>query len=1545
VILFVGFAPPSVASAQVTIQCVSGCLGTVSVSPDGADLAVNANTTLNLASFGIAYQSGTTSSRTFALTCTSTGGVTCGTVTPSSITLQPNNDGGATVRFNVSGTGGLLRLRARYGTGSIEDFGSYNIKVRGPTSVTLRNYNPDNQDRSLCLTSGAGEAAAAVCGDLIVSHGTPGYTTLGRERSLALVYNSHTAYPRPIVTAAVTQPAGVATPNAIYTELEVAGAIRASATYSPWSSGITKQVGLGFDAAGWGTGVWPFTLRVQSQYSNVVSTSTVTGKLLIVNRYDSEFGAGVWLAGVERILYQPDGSMLWFGGDGSAKVYGAAGTNQWVAPAGAFRDTLVYSPADTIYTRTLRHGVKVTFNPGGFHTRTINRTGQQTHFNWVSYRLMSVTVPPTGASGTTYTLAYDGAGKLDRITDPAGRVLDVAVTGGVLDTIVDPDNRRTTFGYNGDRKMTSRMDRRGFTTVYEYAKSHRLTKVTVPAGRQLSDPAVAVTQLTAWDEQGLAFGAGTQIAVDTAKAYTRILGPRFSPTVSDTAAFWVDRWGAPTKIVNAIGATTTLLRGNVSYPALVTSVKFPNGRHVTMDYEPSRGNLALVRDINSLGSVGAGAMPTKVTAYTYGDGNAPDSPTIVADSINGGAYRSLYTYTTDGLTLTATDRRGHTTRFATRTSGPLRGVVDTVIEQQVETWSVGNTDEVADAPADQVVVFSYDNNGNVRQSKSPSGVITSFQRDNKGRVTDTYDPLGFHTRMLYDQLNRITRTTRFTLKTAHPAGTLQQSCDSLQVLCTDFTQAPGAALGDSLPTIFHNGYATLDSITDPRGNTRRFAYDARGLLMEERDEIWNLPRLRHFDLSGAPTRSLGRQFPSDPDVPSPQDTVHVQYDAMGRRTKVFMSCSWYNSTSCVGGVGEVPSDTTRYTYDNMNNVLTATNANGTITRTYYGDGSLRTQKVSLPGGIDSAAYTYDSTGARTRVSRTSAGKTDVTTYVYHPTTGDLQSLTVTWGDPLNVARTFTFAWDALGRRRQITYPTGIVAKFRYDKQGTLRRLVSSNPASVAGVADRFDFTYRVDSLDVSGRALFEHTTCAAGTDAGQPGSACSAASPQNLKLSRRYDRLGMLVWQKSSDELLPQEFAYDKAGNLIYRKRNSDVHYFRIANLGNQLLADSMPGDNASQIVNFRYTADGARRREYFNSAPGGSDTKLFYYDGMGRPSGVRDLAHDVANRVNCVKYDPDGQLALPCDDHPSWLAFDGSNVASTIATNRWVFVSGPSVDDPLIGLYRDPSAAVKEFYWVTDGSGRQLAVGLPDGSLSGPDRTNYFFNGGKFAGGTDNATTFDASRFEAATIAPKLSYFRNRIYDQETGRWTQEDPIGHAGGLNLYQFNGNNPVKYTDPFGLCGRERGNCLQGEDAYKADPVDKFVGLTGPTGSGGVGIGLPLVTSLAGLLKPQVAIDVHTGPVDVSADGEDVTVSGSAATGTLGVTVSATWGQTGSGIFGGAVGTMFGQGIIYGFSANQRGGAYSFTASGGVGYNIPGGLGSVAGRIVRFFSGSVTQTVGE
>ncbi len=68
--------------------------------------------------------------------------------------------------------------------------------------------------------------------------------------------------------------------------------------------------------------------------------------------------------------------------------------------------------------------------------------------------------------------------------------------------------------------------------------------------------------------------------------------------------------------------------------------------------------------------------------------------------------------------------------------------------------------------------------------------------------------------------------------------------------------------------------------------------------------------------------------------------------------------------------------------------------------------------------------------------------------------------------------------------------------------------------------------------------------------------------------------------------------------------------------------------------------------------------------------------------------------------------------------------------------------------------------------------------------------------------------YKRNRYYDPNTGRFTQEDPIGLAGGLNSYGFANGDPVNYSDPFGLCW-QWGNSTQSN--YCA-PEEGVVGET-------------------------------------------------------------------------------------------------------------------------------------
>jgi len=48
------------------------------------------------------------------------------------------------------------------------------------------------------------------------------------------------------------------------------------------------------------------------------------------------------------------------------------------------------------------------------------------------------------------------------------------------------------------------------------------------------------------------------------------------------------------------------------------------------------------------------------------------------------------------------------------------------------------------------------------------------------------------------------------------------------------------------------------------------------------------------------------------------------------------------------------------------------------------------------------------------------------------------------------------------------------------------------------------------------------------------------------------------------------------------------------------------------------------------------------------------------------------------------------------------------------------------------------------------------------------------------------LYYYRTRYYHAGLQRFLSEDPIGLVGGLNLYRYAGNNPIRFNDQFGLC---------------------------------------------------------------------------------------------------------------------------------------------------------------
>jgi RHS repeat-associated protein len=91
----------------------------------------------------------------------------------------------------------------------------------------------------------------------------------------------------------------------------------------------------------------------------------------------------------------------------------------------------------------------------------------------------------------------------------------------------------------------------------------------------------------------------------------------------------------------------------------------------------------------------------------------------------------------------------------------------------------------------------------------------------------------------------------------------------------------------------------------------------------------------------------------------------------------------------------------------------------------------------------------------------------------------------------------------------------------------------------------------------------------------------------------------------------------------------------------------------------------------------------------------------------------------------------------------------------------------------------------------------------------------WNGSLLEEKRDGSGLVFKRNRYLDPATGKFTQEDPIGLAGGMNLYGFAGGDPVNLSDPFGLQVGCKGydaspRCIAAEAEFAASMRGKSLG---------------------------------------------------------------------------------------------------------------------------------------
>jgi hypothetical protein len=177
--------------------------------------------------------------------------------------------------------------------------------------------------------------------------------------------------------------------------------------------------------------------------------------------------------------------------------------------------------------------------------------------------------------------------------------------------------------------------------------------------------------------------------------------------------------------------------------------------------------------------------------------------------------------------------------------------------------------------------------------------------------------------------------------------------------------------------------------------------------------------------------------------------------------------------------------------------------------------------------------------------------------------------------------------------------------------------------------------------------------------------------------------------------------------------------------------------------------------------------------------------------------YNADGLLVRGCG--VARVSYQGATVVRE-HDGDWWFVPVPGLDDPIVVVKRGFSGVANVTQaWlpiISDGNGQLLAIADSAGQLQDAGVNSALQAGLWNSGLTIAAQSFNPRRWVTPGSIDTISTFRARQYDPGTGKWLQEDPTGLAGGANLYEYNGNDPNTFSDPFGTC--DKPPCISADD---------------------------------------------------------------------------------------------------------------------------------------------------
>jgi len=535
-------------------------------------------------------------------------------------------------------------------------------------------------------------------------------------------------------------------------------------------------------------------------------------------------------------------------------------------------------------------------------------------------------------------------------------------------------------------------------------------------------------------------------------------------------------------------------------------------------------------------------------------------------------------------------------------------------------------------------------------------------------------------------------------------------------------------LGQTTQWQYHPASLALEHVVDPKGQVYKFTSTALGQLVTRHDLA---------DSTKADTLKYDRAGNLRTVRTRRGDLITMTYDSLGRLL--------------TRSGPDFPADTFRYGPNGRWEA--GVNANAYDSLHFDVAGRVDTVVQKVHNATFTVTYEYDSHGRVTKVSVSSNNPpyTGYTRYGYESSRGTLDTLcaevncvVVTRSvELLDSVLTYTpspgTAWSlsrAFGPRHELlsqVYPASLSQFGATFARDSLGRVTRRTPTGATPTIRRYAY-------DALGRLVNACDSASGGGSCVNEYAGTGTAYSYDAAGNRTEGGAGILAGNRTGS-FNGSTLGYDGNGNIVSKVRGA---------------------------ATYGYSWDALGRLTQVTS--GGSVAAAFRYDAFGR----RVLKVSGADSLWFV-YDVGAQVLLDVL---------GQN-ATTVVKAEYNY--GSAVDN----LFSLKSAA-----------GAVTAVALTDPD-NGSVRGLATWDGGtlikSYLGGITTQTPWGATTADTGLVVryrfagreydqeTGLYYMRARYYDPQLGRFMSEDPIGLAGGINLYAYVANDPANSSDPFGLEG--------------------------------------------------------------------------------------------------------------------------------------------------------------